>query len=73
MPRIAGIVTKKNIKGEITHVTIDVEKHREVITPMLYELGIIEKSKFQQECESAISLEDFRKKIHSSINKAWKK
>ena len=73
MPRIAGIATKKNIKGEITHVTINVEKHRAVITPMLYELGIIEKNKFQQEIDGAITLEDFRKRMHNRINKSWKK
>lgn len=73
MPRIAGIATKKNTKGEITHVTINVEKHREVITPMLYELGVIVKTKFQKECESAITLEDFRKKMHGRIYKVCKK
>jgi hypothetical protein len=73
MSRIAGIATKKNSKGEITHVTINIQKHRDAITPMLYELGVIEKTKFQKECESAVTLEDFRKKMHSRINKAWKK
>ena len=73
MARIAGIATKKNTRGEITHVTIDVQKHRELITPMLYELGVIEKTTFQQECESAIPLEAFRKKVHKRINTAWQK
>lgn len=73
MARIAGIATKKNTKGEITHVTINVKKHRDVVTPMLYELGVLEKTEFQQECERAISLEDFRGKMHSRINKLWKK
>jgi hypothetical protein len=40
---------------------------------MLYELGVIEKTKFQKKCESAVTIEDFRKKMHSRINKAWKK
>ncbi len=73
MARIAGIATKKNTKGEITHVTINVQKHREIITPMLYQLGVLDKSTFNEECENAIGLEDFRKKMHSRINKLWKK
>ncbi len=71
MARIAGIATKKNTKGEITHATINVQKHRALITPMLYELGIIEKGAFEEECEQAISLEEFRKKMHKRVNAAW--
>jgi hypothetical protein len=73
MGRIAGIATRKNIKGEITHVTINVQKHRELIFPMLYELGVIEKSTFEKECEQAIPLEDFRKKMHKRVKAAWQK
>jgi hypothetical protein len=73
MARIAGVATKKNTRGEITHVTINVEKHRALITPMLYELGVIENTAFQQECEQAIPLEDFRKKMHKRVNAAWQK
>jgi hypothetical protein len=73
MARIAGIATKRNTKGEITHVTIDVQKHRALITPMLYELGIIEEKTFNQECEAAIPLEDFRKKMHKRVSGLWKK
>lgn len=73
MARIAGVATKKNIKGEITHVTINVQTHREIITPVLHQLGVLDKTKFQEECQSAISVEDFRKKIHGRINKLWKK
>lgn len=62
MARIAGIATQKNTKGEITHVTIDVKKHREIITPVLEKLGVIEKSKFVSEWENAISIEEFRER-----------
>lgn len=47
MTRIAGITTQKNTKGEITHVTINVKKHQQVM-PMLNELGIIEKLSFKK-------------------------
>jgi hypothetical protein len=31
----------------------------------------VEKTKFRQECERAITLEDFRQKIHSRIKFTW--
>ena len=40
---------------------------------MLYELRVIEKTTFQQECEQAIPLEDFRKKMHKRVKAAWQK
>lgn len=43
MPNVKGITTKKNEEGKITHVTIDVEEYKDVISPMLYELGVMEK------------------------------
>lgn len=74
MPRIAGIATQKNIKGEITHVTINIKKHKEAITPLLRQLGIIEKSQFEKDCEKAISLEEFRQRVHAGIkNLQWGK
>ena len=73
MPRITGTATKKNTRGEITHVTTDVKKHRALITPMLYKLGVMEKTTFQLESESAIPLEDFRKKMHKRVKAAWQK
>ena len=58
MPRMAGITTKKNDRGKITHVTINVQKHRETITPVLLQLGVIEKTQFQKDCEGAITPEE---------------
>jgi len=33
----------------------------------------MEKATFQQACESAIPLEDFRKKMHKRVKVAWQK
>jgi hypothetical protein len=33
----------------------------------------MEKATFQQACESAILLEDFRKKMHKGVKVAWQK
>lgn len=51
MPRIAGVTTEKNAKGEITYVTINVKKHKETIMPFLEQIGVVEKGKFMQEFE----------------------
>jgi hypothetical protein len=73
MPRIAGVATKKNTKGEITHITIDVKKHKEFVAPMLAQLGVKEKSKFEKDWERGISIEEARKRSLQFIDKMWKK
>jgi hypothetical protein len=73
MPRIAGVATQKNTKGEITHLTIDVKKHKEFVAPMLAQLSVKEKTKFEKDWERGISIEEARKNTHDFIRKMWKK
>ena len=73
MADVKGITTTKNEAGKITHVTIDVNEYKDVITPMLYELGVMEKSAFQIECDKGSSIEESRKKIHAKIDSLWQK
>ena len=73
MPRIAGVATQKNTKGEITHLTIDVKKHKDIVAPLLEQLGMKIKSKFEEDWERGISLEEARKNSHDFIRKMWKK
>lgn len=71
MARIAGITTKKDTKGNITHVTINVKKHKHAV-PVLKEMGLLEKSEFEKECEEAITLEEFRDSMKKYIAELWK-
>ena len=73
MPRIAGIATKKDLKGNITHVTINVKKHKESIMPLLHQLGVIEKTKFQLECEEGSTIEETWSRLHNKIDSLWSK
>lgn len=73
MPRIAGVTTEKNAKGEITYVTINVKKHKETIMPFLEQIGVVEKSKFMQEFEKGLSIEEARKLSLKHIDELWKK
>ncbi len=73
MPRIAGVATQKNTKGEITHITIDVKKHKEFVAPMLAQLGVKEKTKFEKDWERGISIEEARKRSLNFIDKMFKK
>jgi len=73
MPHIAGVTTKKNIKGEITHVTINIQKHKKTITPVLLQMGVIEKTQFQKDCESGYTIEEARAMSHKHIEQLWKK
>jgi hypothetical protein len=73
MPQVAGITTKKNVKGEITHVTFNVKKHKETITPLLNHLGILPKTKFQIECEAGRPAEDVFDDLLIYTKSLWEK
>jgi len=73
MPRIAGVATQKNTKGEITHLTIDVKMHKDIVAPLLEQLGAKPKSKFEEDWERGITLEEFRKNLHKRTKELWKK
>lgn len=45
MSVIGGIKVKKNTKGELTHLIVDVKKHAAII-PMFDKMGLLPKSKF---------------------------
>ena len=71
MPRIARVATQKNTKGEITHLTIDVKKHKDIVAPLLEQLGVKGNSKFEQDWERGITLEEARANTHERIKKLW--
>jgi selenocysteine-specific translation elongation factor len=73
MPEVVGITTQKDTEGKITHVTIDVQQHKEKITPMLYELGVMEKTAFQIECENGYSIEEARALTLNYLRTKWNK
>jgi hypothetical protein len=70
MAAIAGITTKKDLQGKLTHVTVDVRKHKQVI-PMFTEIGLIPKTDFQKRSEDAISVEEFRTRLHKRLKELW--
>ncbi|MEO7309718.1 MAG: hypothetical protein ABIX01_04925 [Chitinophagaceae bacterium] len=73
MARIAGVATQKDTRGNITHITIDLKKHKEAV-PVLKELGLMEKTQFEKECEGAITLEEFKQGLLDHIDSLpWKK
>ena len=73
MAKIAGITTKKNTKGQVTHVTIDVKKHKDKI-PMLTEIGVLPKTDFQKQWEDGLTVEEARQQsINFLKSLPWKK
>lgn len=70
---IEGIETQINNKGEITHLTIDVEKHKDFVAPLLKQLGIKTLSKFEEDWNRGVPIEDARKQSHKFIKEMWKK
>lgn len=75
MARVAGITTQKNTKGEITHVTINVKKHREAFGQILEEMGVLEKSDLQKKMESQKwhTREEAEVEIFKKLDKLWQK
>jgi saccharopine dehydrogenase-like NADP-dependent oxidoreductase len=71
MAAIAGI-TKKNIKGQLTHVTLDVKKHAAVI-PMFKELGLLPKTTLQKQRENGITVRELKDSLLEQIDELWSK
>jgi|688.fasta_scaffold130700_3 hypothetical protein len=72
MARIAGVTTKKDTRGNITHVTINAKKHPEALGK-LKDLGLIEKTQFEKDYENAMTFEEFEEKILNFANDLCKK
>jgi hypothetical protein len=73
MAAIAGITTKKNARGQVTHITVDARKHKEVI-PMFNEIGLMPKTKFQLECEKGTPASVARQELIAHVRSfPWKK
>lgn len=75
MARIAGVTTQKDTKGNLTHVTINLKKHKAVL-PLLEQMGVIEKSELQKMMDSGkwFTIEEARAHTHEFIKKLpWKK
>jgi hypothetical protein len=73
MAAIAVVTTKKNTRGQITHITVDIRKHKEVI-PMFNEIGLLPKTKFEELCEKGTALEEARQELLEHVRGfAWKK
>ncbi len=73
MARIAGVKTQKDSRGNVTHVTINVKKHKEAV-PVLQNLGLMEKTQFEKDCEGAITIEEARAHTHAFIKSLpWKR
>lgn len=72
MAAIAGITTKKNLQGKLTHITVDVRKHKQVVS-MFEDIGLIPKTDFQKRCEQGIVVEEARQHSLKHIRSIWKK
>ncbi len=72
MAAIAGIKTKKNTKGELTHVIVDVKKHASII-PMFNEMGLLPKTKFQKEREGGITVNELKEDLLKLNRELWSK
>lgn len=70
---IEGIETQTNQRGEITHLTLDVVKYRDILEPILEQLAQSEKEKFDKKWETGISPEQLQENLHKRIEALWAK
>jgi hypothetical protein len=67
-----GISTQTDTNGEVTHITIDLIKHREAI-PALEALGFIEKRTFEERFDNALTIEEARELTNQHIRHLFAK
>lgn len=73
MELIEGVVTQQNEQGDITYVTIDVQKHRSIITPVLEQLEVVKKLSVEEECAAGITVDELRKSLLQKVDELWQK
>lgn len=69
MAKIAGVTQKKNAKGEVTAVLIDLKKHG----PALKKIGLIEKTQFEKEFEAGVPISEVFDELRIMISEKWSK
>lgn len=67
MTDVAGVSTLKNEEGKVTHITFEVDKHKEFLQPILKDLGVIEKTRFRQNFENAMTAEEVRASVYKQL------
>lgn len=72
MSETPGVAFLRNASGEITHVTIDVQRHKAVLT-VLEHLNLIEKEPFDEGVRNGYSIETSRQRSHDRIDRLWQK
>ncbi len=70
---IEGIETQTNQNGEITHLTLDVVKYKDILEPILDQLAQAKKEAFDKKWETGISPEQLKENLHKRIEALWAK
>ena len=70
---IEGIETQTNQNGEITHLTLDVVKYKDILEPILEQLAANSKLKFDKDWKRGVSIAEARNQTHEFIREIWKK
>ena len=73
MATLEGIDTKFNEKGEITHLTLDVKKHKNIVAPLLEQLALSEKEQFEAKWKNGITPDQMQENLNKRIEKLWSK
>jgi hypothetical protein len=74
LAKIAGITTKRDSGGTITHISIDANK-QPVALAKLMEMGLVEKSLLQKDVEenpeNFMTVEELEKRLLQKVDALW--
>lgn len=71
MTDITGIAIRKNEEGKVTHITFDVDQHKEFLQPVLENLGIVEKTRFRQDFENSMTADQVQASAYGIIDQLF--
>lgn len=72
MAKIAGVTTKRDTKWRLSEITINAIKHPDVVG-RLKEMGLVEKSQFEKDCEKGITVDEARELSINHLRSIWPK
>lgn len=68
MTKVAGVSIQENEEGKVTHLIFEVDKHQAFLQPVLIDLGIVEKTKFREDFDNAMTAEEVWASVYKTID-----
>ena len=70
MSNVTGVTIQKDNNGQLTHVSVDLIENPKALA-LLQEIGLVEKTEFERECEKGMDVHTFRRRAKDEVSKTW--